>query len=453
MVFRRPAGRVRDIPGWMIVACILLGGTVEGIAQTAQTAQDRGKDWGPDQGAANRPAPGGAPRTLQDPNQEVIKIGTNLVTVPVVVTDPYGRFARGLEQLDFTVREDGVSQKIENFSAEESAFDVALLIDSSRSTQNVLNTIRKAAISFFRQLQPRDRVMIVTFDEKVRFINDFTNNPAELERAVKNIRTGYLTSLYDAIDKTINEKLVQARGRKALVILTDGVDTASKKATFESTLELIAQTGIIAYAIHYETRNDGGRLMKPLSLPPPGGAGFAASFAPVAVPQASEASASARAQAAGLPVSGQGAQDPAPTPRPIINLPAPTQMPTPRPSTPSGPETTSPVAPQRAEPGSRPSSRVNSQPKQTLRDRELVAIDYLRSLAVQSGARFIRAENVENTSFAFRLIAEELRYQYTLSYISNNEKQDGGYRSIAVQVGRPGLLVRARLGYRAPVTP
>ena len=88
-----------------------------------------------------------------------------------------------------------------------------------------------------------------------------------------------------------------------------------------------------------------------------------------------------------------------------------------------------------------------------MRDRELVAIDYLRSLAVQAGARFIRAENVENTSFAFRLIAEELRYQYTLSYISSNERRDGGYRSIAVQVGRDGLLVRARLGYRAPLAP
>jgi hypothetical protein len=393
--------------------------------------------------ASNRQEPRAVPSANQDPDQDAIKIGTNLVTVPVIVTDPYGRFARGLERVDFTVREDGVPQKIESFSAEESAFDVALLIDSSRSTQNKLDTIRKAAISFFRQLQPRDRVMIVTFDEKVRFINDFTNNPAELERAVKNIRSGYLTSLYDAIERTINEKLSQARGRKALVILTDGVDTASKQASFESTLEMIARTGIIAYTIHYETRNDGSPLMRPLSLPPPSaGAGFSSSFA--APRRTARTPVEARAEVEHQ--SEEGSQDPPPSPRPIINLPPPVRIPPAREPAPS-------TMPSRSDPGNRPSSRVNSQPRQAMRDRELVAIDYLRSLAVQSGARFIRAENVENTSFAFRLIAEELRYQYTLSYISSNEKRDGGYRSIAVQVGRDGLLVRARLGYRAPIAP
>lgn len=407
---------------------LLLGGLV-GLAQ--------------ERPASNRQEPRAVPSANQDPDQDAIKIGTNLVTVPVIVTDPYGRFARGLERVDFTVREDGVPQKIESFSAEESAFDVALLIDSSRSTQNKLDTIRKAAISFFRQLQPRDRVMIVTFDEKVRFINDFTNNPAELERAVKNIRSGYLTSLYDAIERTINEKLSQARGRKALVILTDGVDTASKQASFESTLEMIARTGIIAYTIHYETRNDGSPLMRPLSLPPPSaGAGFSSSFA--APRRTARTPVEARAEVEHQ--SEEGSQDPPPSPRPIINLPPPVRIPPAREPAPS-------TVPSRSDPGNRPSSRVNSQPRQAMRDRELVAIDYLRSLAVQSGARFIRAENVENTSFAFRLIAEELRYQYTLSYISSNEKRDGGYRSIAVQVGRDGLLVRARLGYRAPIAP
>ena len=424
---------------------LLLGGLV-GLAQ--------------ERPASNRPEPRAVPSANQDPDQDAIKIGTNLVTVPVIVTDPYGRFARGLERVDFTVREDGVSQKIESFSAEESAFDVALLIDSSRSTQNKLDTIRKAAISFFRQLQPRDRVMIVTFDEKVRFINDFTNNPAELERAVKNIRSGYLTSLYDAIERTINEKLSQARGRKALVILTDGVDTASKQATFESTLEMIARTGIIAYTIHYETRNDGSPLMRPLSLPPPSaGVGFSSSFAASGVGQARGES---RATEPDLrseidSVSDTDAdskgdpQDPSPSSRPIINLPPPVRIPPARES--SSPGSLPSTTPSRSDPGNRPSSRVNSQPRQAMRDRELVAIDYLRSLAVQSGARFIRAENVENTSFAFRLIAEELRYQYTLSYISSNERRDGGYRTIAVQVGRDGLLVRARLGYRAPLAP
>ncbi len=360
-------------------------------------------------------------------DQETIKIGTSLVTVPVIVTDPYGRLVRGLSRGDFAIREDGVSQRIENFSAEEAPFDVALLIDTSRSTQNKLAAIRKAAVSFFKQLQPRDRVMIVTFDEKVRFVNDFTNNPVELDRAVKQLKSSYLTSLYDAIHLTVNEKLLSARGRKAIVVLTDGVDTASKLADFESTLGLIASSGIIAYAIQYETRNDGAPIMKPLFLPGFSGAGGASSF-----------------------VSRFAAQDPKPSPaspeeaprtsKPIINLPPPTGTST------LGTGSTG----QTGSPGARPSSRVNAQSRQPIRDRYLIAADFLRSLAVQSGARYIRAENIENTSFAFQLIAEELRYQYTLSYISSNEKRDGRYRSIAVNLGRDGLLVRARLGYRSP---
>lgn len=353
----------------------------------------------------------------QDPQQETIKIGTSLVTVPVVVTDPYGRFARGLTRVDFTVREDGITQKIESFSAEESPFDVALLIDTSRSTQNKLTTIRKAALAFFKQLQPRDRVMIVTFDEKVRFVNDFTNNPADLEQAVKTLKSNYLTSLYDAIHLTVTEKLVNAKGRKAIVVLTDGVDTASKQATFESALELIASTGIIAYAIQYETRNDGAPIMKPIFLPNGGGSGFTSRFAP---------------QQPTKPAPRPDQQETTRTPQSIINLPVPG------------------TGGQTGTPGSRPSTRVNTQSRQPIRDRYLIAADFMRSLAVQSGARYIRAENIENTSFAFQLIAEELRYQYTLSYISSNERRDGNYRSIQVGIGRDGLLVRARLGYWAP---
>jgi hypothetical protein len=363
------------------------------------------------------------PREEVQDQQESIRIGTSLVTVPVIVTDPYGRLVRGLSRTDFAIREDGISQRIENFSAEEAPFDVALLIDTSRSTQNKLSSIRKAAIAFFKQLQPRDRVMIVTFDEKVRFINDFTNNPVDLDRAVRTLKSSYLTSLYDAIKLTVTEKLAAARGRKAIVVLTDGVDTASKQATFESTLDLIASSGIIAYAIQYETRNDGAPLMKPIFLPgiPNGGA---SSF-----------------------VRPFRQQDPAPqseAPRegkPIINLPIPTGIPV----------VGSDVNRQGTSPGTRPSTRVNTQTSQPIRDRYLIAADFLRSLAVQSGARYIRAENIENTSFAFQLIAQELRYQYTLSYISSNEKRDGSYRSIVVNVGRDGLIVRARLGYRSPL--
>jgi Ca-activated chloride channel homolog len=336
----------------------------------------------------------------QDQQQPSIKIGTGLVTVPVIVTDRYGRFVTGLTQNQFSVREEGSLQKIEEFSSTETSFSVALLIDTSRSTQNKLSKIRKAANTFIKQLLPNDRIMIVSFDDKARVVCDFSSNHAELERAVKSLESRYATSLYDAIHMTINEKMSRIQGRKAIVILTDGVDTASKNATYQSAVELAASAGIITYTVQYETRNDGSS--KPIFLP-----GIGGSFAPK---------------------SGLRWQD------------LPQQKPKPESEESDG----------KATPGSVPSSRVNSQRQEPIRDRYLVAADFLRTLAAQSGGLPFRAETIENTSYAFQLIANELHNQYTLTYISTNELRDGSYRPIAVDVNNPDLIVRSRRFYRAP---
>lgn len=362
----------------------------------------------------------------QDPqqDQQAIKIPTNLVTVSVIVTDRYGRFVTGLKRGDFAVREEGTPQKIEDFSSTEAPFNVALLIDTSRSTQNKLDKIRKAALTFINQLLPNDRVMVVSFDEKVRFVSDFTSNHAELERAIKSLKTSYLTSLYDAIHLTVNEKMNRIQGRKAVVVLTDGVDTASKQATFESVIDLVASAGIICYAIQYETRNDGGPVMKPVFIP-----GISNSFSPRSIAKRQD-------QPQQKPKSESESKDES---KPLVNIPRP-----PLSVIESGNSAPASV------PGAAPSTRVNQQMKQPIRDRYLIAVDFLQTLAVQSGALHLRAESIENTSYAFQVIANELHNQYTLTYISTNEQRDGNYRLIAVKVGYPDLIVRARRGYRAP---
>ena len=353
----------------------------------------------------------------QDPQQS-IKIPTNLVTVPVIVTDRYGRFITGLTRKEFTVREEGSQQKIEDFSSTEAPFSVALLIDTSRSTQNKLGKIRKAAETFIKQLLPNDRIMVVSFDEKVRFICDFTSDHAALEHAVKSLKSSFLTSLYDAIHLTINEKMNKIQGRKAIVVLTDGVDTASKRATYESAIELAASAGIITYTVQYETRNDGSS--KPINIP-----GIGGSFAPRSglkwqdAPQQKPKPESEESKS-----ESQG--------KSLINIPLPKQ---------DAPTST---------PGSLPSTRVNGQRQQPIRDRYLIAADFLRTIAAQSGGLPFRAETIENTSYAFQLIANELHNQYTLTYISSNERRDGNYRAIAVGVNNPDLVVRARRFYRAP---
>jgi Ca-activated chloride channel homolog len=353
----------------------------------------------------------------QDPQQPSIKIGTNLVTVPVIVTDRYGRFITGLGRNQFTVREEGSAQKIEDFSSTEAPFSVALLIDTSRSTQNKLGKIRKAAETFIKQLLPNDRIMVVSFDEKVRFICDFTSDHAQLEHAVKSLKSSFLTSLYDAIHLTINEKMNKIQGRKAIVVLTDGVDTASKQATFESAIELAASAGIITYTVQYETRNDGSS--KPLYIP-----GVGSSFAPRSGLKWQDVQQKPKPESEESKSESEG--------KSLINIPRPKQ---------DAPMST---------PGSLPSSRVNGQRQQPIRDRYLIAADFLRTLAAQSGGLPFRAETIENTSYAFQLIANELHNQYTLTYISNNERKDGNYRAIAVGVDNPELVVRARRFYRAP---
>ncbi|HMB28451.1 MAG TPA: VWA domain-containing protein, partial [Blastocatellia bacterium] len=282
----------------------------------------------------------------QDPQQS-IKIPTNLVTVPVIVTDRYGSFITGLSRNQFTVREEGSAQKIEDFSSTEAPFSVALLIDTSHSTKNKLGRIRKAAETFIKQLLPNDRIMVVSFDEKVRFICDFTSDHAELKRAVNSLESHYKTSLYDAIHLTINEKMTKIQGRKAIVVLTDGVDTASKQATFESAIELAASGGIITYAVQYETRNDGGSPIKPRDLPGPG---LKWQYAPQQKPKPESEEPKSESEGKSL-----------------INIPRPKQ---------DAPTST---------PGAPPSSRVNSQRQQPIRDPYVVATDFLRTLAAQSG--------------------------------------------------------------------
>lgn len=147
-------------------------------------------------------------RGEQEPQRpDVIKVNTALVTVPVVVTDRYSQFVTGLSRNDFRLQENGEPQQIASFSSTEAPFNVALLIDTSRSTRNKLGAIRKAALNFIKQLKSNDRVLIVTFDEKVNFLGDFTSDRRELERAIRSVKSSYLTSLYDAVHRTITEKL------------------------------------------------------------------------------------------------------------------------------------------------------------------------------------------------------------------------------------------------------
>jgi Ca-activated chloride channel family protein len=185
---------------------------------------------------------------------DVVRIDTNLVTVPVSVLDRDGRFISDLRREQFNVFENGVEQKVAYFESTEKPFTVALLLDTSGSTFFHLWEIKEAAINFAKQLRPQDRVLIVTFDRLVMLLTEATNDQKVITEVVqRNAITGFSTRLYDAIDLVIKARLNKIDGRKAIVLFTDGVDTGSYQATYKSTLREVEELDALIYPVQYDT--------------------------------------------------------------------------------------------------------------------------------------------------------------------------------------------------------
>jgi VWFA-related protein len=206
-------------------------------------------------GGNKKPTPAATPPPAND-DDEVIKIETNLVTMPVSVLDRDGRFISGLQERDFKIFENGVEQKIDYFQSVEQPFTVILMIDVSPSTQFKIDQIQNAAITFIEKLRPNEQVMVIAFDDKVRVLSPITNNRAMLRNAIRQAQFGDGTGLYDAVNFVIDDQLRQIQGRKAVVLFSDGVDTTSRRANYESTLRETEEVDSLFYTIRYDTSND-----------------------------------------------------------------------------------------------------------------------------------------------------------------------------------------------------
>lgn len=210
--------------------------------------------------------------TLADPNavpppppsrkpkeeDEVITVETNLVTTPVSVMDRNGRFIPGLKKKDFKIFENGVPQTITYFQSEEQPFTVVLMIDISPSTKYHIDQIHFAALTFVNQLRPADKVMVVAFDQRTRVLCEPTSERAALYSAIYKAQFGSGTSLYDAVDAVTSLELVNTPGRKAVVLFTDGVDTTSRRANYQSTIAAVEEIDALFYPIRYNTQTASG---------------------------------------------------------------------------------------------------------------------------------------------------------------------------------------------------
>lgn len=192
---------------------------------------------------------------VSDSSDEVLKVETALVRIPVSVIDRQGHFVTTLRQQDFQIFEDGKLQEVAYFAATEQPITIALLIDVSNSTEFKIGELQDAAAKFVKQLKPVDKVMIIAFDEKVRVLSEVTNDRKQVDKAIRRAKFHGGTSLYDAVDFAINRRLSQMQGRKAVVLFTDGVDSTSRLSDFQSTLGDAEEFDATVFTIHYDTYN------------------------------------------------------------------------------------------------------------------------------------------------------------------------------------------------------
>src|SRR5215203_3551610 len=338
---------------------------------------------------------------------EVVRVETQLVSVPVLVTDREGRALKGLRAEDFLLLEDGRPQKITNFSTTEAPFEVALLLDTSGSTREDVGLIRAAARAFIEALRPGDRVAILSFNTKkegsdslatVELKAPLTDDRDLLQEAVESVGASNGTPFYDGLAKVARDVFrdrptEQMRGRRALVALTDGVDSTSE-SDFEEAREQLKRVGVVSYFVLVNTEDyveerlmqgcddDGALRLSNTQL--------------------------RRYQRVIAP--GAAAED-------FSNFCRMGQF-----------------------------ERMHA--SRTLYQ---MARREMASLARDSGGKTFAAADLRDARRAFRQVAEDIGMQYSLGYYSTNTARDGTFRKINVQVRtRKDAQVRAREGYQAP---
>lgn len=198
---------------------------------------------------------------------DVIRVDTQLITVPVVVRDQHGQPITGLRASDFQLYEDNRPQTLATFATSDAPFEVALLLDTSGSTRTEIALIRSAAYAFIESLRPGDRVAVLSFNtfeerrEKVARVgvqSYLTNHREALRSAVQNIGASNGTPYYDALERVAKEifraaPVPEMRGRRALVALTDGVDSASF-SDFASVRAHFLNAGVLTYFVQLDTQ-------------------------------------------------------------------------------------------------------------------------------------------------------------------------------------------------------
>ena len=358
--------------------------------------------------------PGVGPSAWAQDAATTIAVDVKVVTLPVTVRDKHGAIVRDLTKDDFTLQEDGRPQTIKYFSQDTNLpLTMGLLVDTSRSQTSALDAERNASRSFFDQMlvKEKDKAFLIHFDREVELLQDLTSSREKLQAALDLLKTpsdrersndpndsddsrsgsgshrGGGTQLYDAVFLASNELMKKQQGRKALIILTDGVDRGSK-TYLEGAIESAQRADTVVYSIYFadshrderdQGQRRGGGMGRGGGWPGGGGGG------------------------GGWPGGGGGY------------------------------------------PGGGGRGGGQRHPEEPRTDGKKI----LQRISKETGGRFFEVTKKETVGDIYTSIVEELRTQYSMGYTPDKDSTASGYHHVTLTVKKKDMTVQTRDGYYA----
>ncbi len=308
--------------------------------------------------------PPGQEESSQKQQEEGFRIGiaVDQVFLSVNARSVTGGFVSDLTREQIQVYEDGVQQEIVNFYSAGVPVHVVLLIDISGSTRQAQGEIHQAALGFARNLDSEDRVAIITFNDAPRLILDWTNDIEKVEVALGSIYAKGSTVFNDALYVAFDDLLASVEGKKAVIALTDGIDTSSMVDSAEA-MNLAIRSESMVYVVSKLEEYWAGAIAARMAY----------------------------------------------------------------------------------------QRRTGYVPRQLTDSFILSARRFLQRLAQQTGGKVLDTQTFVSLSDVYRQVAEELKNQYYVSYVSSNMLKDGKWRQVEVRARPAGVVVSTRPGYYAPL--